>query len=317
MGRNNKEKGALPERIRLFIARDVWRLDPSSFGSRRANAFKYVKVTFLLGRNASRQKIGLRGVALAFFSIMALVPGVALAFAVTNGFGFGEKLEQLLLSYFSQSEELVQVVLGYANNILAVTSNGGFGIITFLSFIWLVFWLMIQVEDAFNYVWKYTVSRPFWKRVGVYVALSLLLPFVIIMFLATALMFTNGNGLVALLVNIPFWNRISGFLSWLIIYAVTAFVLSLMFKFIPAPQVRYGDAFRAALITAVVFCLFQSVYVAAQVAFNRWNSIFGAVAAVPFLMVWLNMSWQIVLYGAELCYAFQYVDNRNSTGNRN
>lgn len=298
------------ERIDKFLKEDIWRLDREAFGKHRRRALKYLQITLFAINNANRKKVGLCGVALAFFSIMAFIPGVALAFAITNGFGFDEKLTDMLLSYFSGQEELVQVILGYANNILSVTSNGLFGVVTFLSFVWLVFWLMIQVENAFNYIWDRTKkSRAFWKRVSVYLALALILPFVIIMFLGTSLMFTNGDGLVSLLVSIPFWDRISDLLSWLILYSVAAFVLSLMFKFIPAAKVRYREALRSAMITAVFFCGFQFVYVAAQIAFNRWNSVFGAVAAIPFLMVWLNVSWQIVLYGAELTFSFQHIDD--------
>lgn len=292
-----------------FLSKDIWQIDRSLFGSHRARALKYLQITLLVCNDVGKQKIGLRGVALAFFSIMALVPGVALAFAITNGFGFDERLEELLLTYFADREDLIHLVLGYAQNILSATSQGGFGIITFISFIWLVFWQMIQVENAFNYVWKAEKSRVLWKRLSVMLALSLLLPFVVIMFLGTALMFTNGGGLVSLLVKIPFWDAISDFMSWLIMYGVTALVLTLMFKFIPAPKVLFREAMRAALVTALFFCAFQFLYVAAQVAFNHWNSVFGAVAAIPFLMVWLNISWQIILYGAELAYAFQHVDD--------
>lgn len=298
------------KKVNKFLKEDIWRLDRETFGKHKRRALKYLQVTLLVINNVGSKKIGLCGVALAFFSIMALIPGVALAFAVTDGFGFDEKLTELLLSYFSDQELLVQMILGYANNILSITSNGIFGVVTFLSFVWLVFWLMIQVENSFNYVWdKAKKSRAFWKRVSVYVALALILPFVIIMFLGTSLMFTNGDGLVSLVVNIPFWDKISDFLSWLIMYGVAVLVLSMMFKFIPSANVKYREALRSALITAIFFCGFQLIYVTAQIAFNRWNSVFGAVAAIPFLMVWLNVSWQIVLYGAELTYSFQHVDD--------
>lgn len=302
------------KRIAQFLTHDIWLLDRTEFSERKSRALKYLQITMLVIDDVGKRKIGLRGVALAFFSIMALVPGVALAFAVTDGFGFADKLQELLLTYFADKADLIQTILGYADNILTATSKGGFGIVTFLSFIWLVFWLMIQVENAFNYVWKAEQSRAFWKRMGFYIALVLLLPFVITMFMATMLMFTNGSGLVSLLVHIPFWDDISDVVSWLIIYGITALVLSLMFKFIPAPKVIYREALRAGLITAVFFVLFQFIYVSAQVAFNRWNSVFGAVAAIPFLMVWLNFSWQIVLYGAELAYAFQHVDEYAGPG---
>lgn len=296
------------ERIRKFLNHDVWNLDRSLLENHKARQLKYLQVTLVMWHDVNKQKIGVFGVALAFFSILALVPGVALAFAVTNGFGFDEKLTELLLNTFPDNINMVMMVLDYAQNILNATSNGGFGVVTFISFIWLVFWLMIQVENAFNYIWKAEKNRVLWKRVSVYFALVLLLPFVCALFLGTALMFSDGYGLISLLVKIPFWDKISWVLSWLIMYAVTTLILTLMFKFIPAPKVDFRAALRSAFIAGVFFCLFQMLYVSAQVAFNRWNSVFGAVAAIPFLMVWLNISWQIILYGTELTYAYQNVD---------
>lgn len=294
-------------KVKEFLKTDVWKLDRSEFGRRGAKAIKYLQVFLITMKDVSNQKIGLRAVSLAFFSIMSLIPCVALAFAVTDGFGLAGKLTDLLLRAFPGNGTMIDTISGYANNIVATASQGGFGIVTFLSFIWLVFWLMIQVENAFNYVWKAEKSRNIWQRIGVYIGIVILLPLVVLMFLTTVLLFNDGYGLVSL-INIPFWDQISTGLSWLLVYGVTAMVLSLMYKFIPSPKVQYTKALQAAFIAALFFCAFQWLYVTTQVAFNRWNTVFGAVAAIPFLMVWLNISWQIVLIGAEVAYAFQHVD---------
>lgn len=294
-----------------FLKSEIWVINPEEFGKKKARATRYLKVFLMTLNTFSNQKVGYRATSLAFFSTIALIPCVALIFAVTKGFGIADKLEELLILNFSAKEDIIKQVLLYANNVIEVTNHGGFGIISFLSFIWLVFWLMIQVEKAFNYVWRVRESRSLIKRISVYFAISFLVPFVLVMFLSTTLMFTQGNGLVSSLVNIPFLDEISAGLSWVITYAGIAIVLTLMYKFIPGSKVDFRRALQAALITAVFFCLFQWIYVETQIFFTRLNGVFGAVSAIPFLMIWLNVSWFIVLFGSELTYAFQHVETYN------
>lgn len=298
-------------RINNFLRSEIWTINPEKFGKKKARATRHLKVFLMTLTTFSNQKVGYIATSLAFFSTIALIPCVALIFAVTQGFGIEDRLEELLLLNFAEKEEIIRQVLKYSNNVIEVTNNGRFGIITFLSFIWLVFWLMIQVEKAFNYVWRVRKSRRLIKRVSVYFAILFLVPFVLVMFLSTTLMFTQGNGLVSTLVTIPFMDKISIGLSWAITYIGIAIILTMMYIFIPGTKVYLKRALQAALITAVMFCLFQWIYVETQIFFTRLNGVFGAVAAIPFLMIWLNTSWFIVLFGSELTYAFQNVETYN------
>lgn len=306
MGRKEKIK-----QLKDFLKSEIWVINPEEFGKRKARTTRHIKVFIMTLTTFSNQKVGYRATSLAFFSTIALIPCVALTFAVTKGFGIGDKLEELLLLNFSAKEDIIRQVLQYANNVIEVTNKGAFGIISFLSFIWLVFWLMIQVEKAFNYVWRVKESRSLIKRISVYFAISFLVPLVLVMFLSTTLMFSQSNGLVSSLVDIPFMDKISAGLSWAITYVGIAIVLTFMYKFIPGTKVNFRRALQAALITAVMFCLFQWIYVETQVFFTRLNGVFGAVAAIPFLMIWLNVSWFIVLFGSELTFAFQHVETYN------
>ncbi|MBQ0095189.1 MAG: YihY/virulence factor BrkB family protein [Bacteroidetes bacterium] len=299
--------------IREFIRTGIWDADLSAYSKFKARVTRHLKVFIITLRTFSNKQVGYRAVALAFFTTIALVPCIALAFAITNGFGIDDDLAKLLLLNYSAQEEIIKTVLQYADNVIGATQRGGFGIVSFLCFIWLVFWLMIQVESNFNYVWGVRVgkTRKIWKRLGAYFMIIILLPFVIIMFLATSLQFSQGNGLMNLLINIPFWDKISDGVRWLLTYGITALVLTLMYKFIPTPKVKFSNAWHSALLTAVLFCIFQWIYVETQIFFNRLNGVFGAVAAIPFLMIWLNVSWFIVLFGNELTYAFHNVETYN------
>lgn len=295
-------------RLFRFISKDIWEIDLNLFGKHRARYGRYLKVLLMTLSTFRNQKVNYRAVALAYFTTMALIPCVAVAFAITSGFGIGDRLEELLLLNFSGREEIIRQILLYANNIISIMENGTFGVVSAISFIWMVFWLMIQVEKAFNYIWEVNISRNIWKRIGAYFAIVLLLPFVIVMFLSTTLLFSHGNGLMSAIFSGPIWQEISEGMTWLVSYGITVLVLTLMYKFIPGAKVKIFRAFQAAIITAIFFCLFQWIYLETQIFFNRLNGVFGALAAIPFLMMWLNFSWFIVLFGVELSYAFQNVE---------
>lgn len=294
-----------------YLKSGIWEENTAEVTPHRAGVIKYLKISLMTFISFSDQKVSYRAVSLAYFSLMALVPFVALAFAVTQGFGIGSKLEELLLLNFSDRADIVKQILQYANNVVQITNQGAFGVVNFLCFIWLVFWMLIQVEEAFNYIWETTQSRNILQRAGTYLIITFLLPFVLVMFLSTTLLFTQGNGIVGSLISIPFLDEISEWFAWGALYIVVVGVLTLMYKFIPSAKVSIKKAFRASLIVAVAFCLFQWIYVEGQISFSRLNGVFGAVAAIPFLMIWLNWSWYIILFGAELTYAFHNVDSFN------
>ena len=100
-------------------------------------------------------------------------------------------------------------------------------------------------------------------------------------------------------------------LTWVLFAAVVTFTFSAMYKFIPNEDVRYGCALIAAVPAAVAFAVMNYLYLETQVLVTRLNAVYGAFAAVPLLMVWINIGWFIILIGAELSYAFQHVDDYN------
>ena len=100
-------------------------------------------------------------------------------------------------------------------------------------------------------------------------------------------------------------------LAWLIFCVVATFTFSAMYKFIPNHDVRYGSALRAAIPAAIAFAVMNYLYLETQVLVTRLNAVYGAFAAVPLFMVWINIGWFIILIGAELSYAFQHVDDYN------
>ena len=296
-------------RVKRFLTEDIWNLDIEDFSRAKARSIKYLKVLIITIKTFSAEKIGFQAVALSFFGTMSVVPFLAVVFAITGGLGLADKLKDLLYEYFNNSQETIDMVLGFANNIIDTAQSSTMGLISALLFLWLVFWMMISVERVFNNVWRVKKSRNLFKRISFYIAILFIAPFVIMLFFSGSIVYTNmlkGIGL-----GVAYFESIASVLAWVLFYIVATLTFSAMYKFIPNYKVLYSNAFRAAAISALAFTVLQYLYLETQLFVTRLNMVYGAVAAIPLFMFWMNFGWFIILFGAELSYAYQHVDSYN------
>ncbi len=296
-------------RLKRFIKDDIWTLELEELSRAKAQFVKYLKVMMITIRTFSAQKIGFQAVALSFFSTMSVVPFMAIAFAVTDGFGLADKLKEFLYGYFDNSQETIDMVLGFAQNIIDTAQTSAMGLVSALLFVWIVIWMMLSVERVFNNVWKVQKSRNLIKRLTVIIAMLFLSPFIMIVFFAGSFVYSHLLEYAGL--DVEELTVFKTILTWLLFGAVATFTFSAMYKFIPNADVKYGKALRASVPAAIAFTLIQYMYLETQVFVTRLNAIYGAFAAVPLFMIWLNIGWYVILIGAELSYAFQHVDNYN------
>lgn len=296
-------------RLKRFFKDDIWTLNHEELSRAKAQFVKYLKVMLITIRTFSSQKIGFQAVALSFFSTMSVVPFIAIAFAVTDGFGLADRLKGFLYAYFDNSQDTINMVLGFAQNIINTAQSSAMGLISALIFVWVVIWMMMSVERVFNNVWQVQKSRNLIKRLTVIFAMLFLSPFILIIFFAGSFLYTHLLDYIGM--DVEELTVFKTILTWLLFASVAAITFSAMYKFIPNAEVKYGNAFRAAVPAAIAFTVMQYMYLETQVFVTRLNAIYGAFAAVPLFMIWLNIGWFIILIGAELSYAFQHVDSYN------
>lgn len=296
-------------RLKRFVNDDIWTLEMEELSKAKARFVKYLKVMMITIRTFSSQKIGFQAVALSFFSTMSVVPFVAIAFAVTDGFGLAGKLTEFLYGYFNNSQETIDMVLGFAQNIINTAQSSAMGLVSALLFVWIVIWMMLSVERVFNNVWQVQKSRNLLKRLTVIFAMLFLSPFVVLVFFTGSFIYSHILEYMGL--NVEEFTVFKTILTWLLFGVFATLTFSAMYKFIPNAKVEYASALRAAIPAGIAFTLMQYMYLETQVFVTRLNAIYGAFAAVPLFMIWLNIGWFIILIGAELSYAFQHVDNYN------
>ena len=296
-------------RLKRFIKDDIWELELEELSKARARFIKYLKVMLITIKTFSSEKIGFQAVALSFFSTMSVIPFVAIVFAITGGFGLADKLKEFLYDYFNNSQQIIDTVLGFAQNIIDTAQSSAVGLVSALLFFWIVIWMMMNVEKVFNNVWKVQKSRNLFRRLSVIIAMLLVSPFIVMVFFGGSFVYSHALGYLGL--NIESFNTFKTILSWSLFGALATFTFSAMYKFIPNAPVDYPNALRAAAYSGIAFTVMQYLYLETQVFVTRLNGIYGAFAAVPLFMIWINIGWFIILIGAELSYAFQHVDSYN------
>ena len=296
-------------RLKNFFRNDIWELNLEELSKARARYVKYAKVALITIKTFSSEKIGFQAVALSFFSTMSVVPFVAITFGITDGFGLGETLKDFLYMYFNNSQQIIDTVLGFAQNIIDTAKSSAMGLVSALLFFWIVVWMMMNVEKVFNNVWRVPKSRKLLKRLSVIRAMLIVSPFVIFVFFAGTVMYSHALSYLGL--DVETFSVIKTILTWVLFAAVATFTFSAMYKFIPNADVKYREALRAAILAGIAFAMMNYLYLETQVMVTRLNGIFGAFAAVPLFMVWINIGWFIILIGSELSYAFQHVDSYN------
>lgn len=296
-------------RLKRFIKDDIWTLELEELSKARARFVKYLKVMMITIKTFSSEKIGFQAVALSFFSTMSVVPFVAIVFAITGGFGLADKLKEFLYGYFNNSQQIIDTVLGFAQNIIDTAQSSAVGLVSALLFVWIVIWMMMNVEKVFNNVWKVQKSRNLFRRLSVIIAMLFVSPFVVMVFFGGSFVYSHALSYIGL--DLETFNTFKTMLSWSLFGVLATFTFSAMYKFIPNAPVDYPNALRAAIYSGVAFTVMQYLYLETQVFVTRLNGIYGAFAAVPLFMVWINIGWFIILIGAELSYAFQHVDSFN------
>lgn len=296
-----------------FFAHDLWTLDFNDLSRyKRSLARRYQEISLSI-KGFTKNRIGREAVALSFFTTMATVPMVAAILFVSNGFGLTQLLSDMLYKSFPTSTDLIGFIVNMANNIVAATEKGAFGWISFISFIWLVFWLMINIEIAFNRIWKVKQQRKIWKRVAVYMTILLMTPFVLLLFLFGWGYYAKFIGILEGKLGV--FTFVTKNIFWLIFYVVAVFALSMMYKFIPHARISYRSALYASLASGAAFVVVQYLYMGTQMMVTRISAVYGVLAFIPLFMVWINICWQIILFGAELSRASQLIEEWEAAEN--
>jgi len=297
------------KRIVRFVTHDMWYLNMQDLSRWKKRGVEDLKTIFVMLKVFGDQKIGFQVTALAYQSMMSVVPFIAIGLYLTNYIGISDQFSAFLYANVS-SQKLIDDLLAASERIISTAESGLFGFISMASFLWILIWLMLTVRRVFNNVWKVQEKRSFFRVLGVGLGVLILSPFVIVLFFSGSVVYSTVLDYIVPS-GLFFSENLKDFLSWALFAGASVLILTAMYKYLPAAPVHTRYAFKAALIAGIGFTAVQYLYLETQVLVAKQNAIYGVLAAIPLFMIWLNLGWTIVLYGAELSYSFQHANHLN------
>ncbi len=255
------------------------------------------KLIFYMVRGMLNHGTLIRSAAMTYYTITSLVPIVAVAFALVKGFGLADTLVGSLYGLFPQYPEVIDYVVSFAENALARTQGGLMASVALLMLFWSVIQLFSAIESAFNNIWEVKTTRSITRQWSDYLAVTLIVPILWIVAYAT------GSHLEDVLRDTWYFNLLSRLLSMLFMWLM----FTLLYLIIPNAKVKFTSALTAGIVAGTIFLLFQWGYVYLQKSMTSYNAIYGSFAALPLFLLWVQISWQILLIGGELSFAFQNI----------
>ncbi len=270
---------------------------------------KQLRILLLATRGFGQDQCPLRASALTFYSILSIVPVVAMAFGIAKGFGFQEMLENQLMEKFSGQEDVMIRVVDFAHSLLENTKGGmivGIGIIVLL---WTVIKLLAHIEGSFNDIWEVKKSRSYGRKFSDYLSIMLISPLLIIMSSSATVFITTKIALITEKVAlIGMFSPMIFFMLKLIPYCLMWILFIFTYILMPNTKVNFSAGFIGGIIAGTIFQAAQLAYILFQVGVAKYNAIYGSFAALPLFLIWMQLSWLIVLFGAEISFSYQYVD---------
>ncbi len=270
---------------------------------------RVLRIILLTFRGFIENKCQLRASSLTFYSLLSIVPVMAMAFGVAKGFGFQRTLEKEIGKVLSAHSEIAGQIMSFANSLLENTRGGLVAGIGFAFLVWTVLKVLSNIEQSFNEIWGVQEPRTWVRKVSDYLSLMFLLPVLfIVSSAATVIVAGQIQAVMGKVSLVGYLAPVIQVLIRLLPLLVIWFMFTLLYIFMPNTHVRIRAALIAGIAAGTAYQVFQVLYVAFQIGVARYNAIYGSFAALPLFLIWLQASWMIVLSGAELSFATQNVD---------
>ncbi len=295
-------------KIKKFLLEDIWRVTDDEVSKKQSLMYNAIKIVTLSVREFTQGRIINKASALTYSTLLAIIPTLAILFAIARGFGFANLLEAQFRSGLGSGEGLqtAEVILSFIDSYLSHAKSGVFVGVGLMMLFYTVLLLTYHMERTFNSIWQVKKPRTLYRKVTDYFSMILLLPLLIMLssgisiFLSTIVKNMEEFALLAPIVK--FFVRLTPFvLTWAMFTA--------LYIFMPNTKVRLKYAFGPGILAGTAFQAFQYLYIGTQLWVSRYNAIYGSFAAIPMFLLWAQISWSICLYGAQLCYVAQNLRN--------
>lgn len=286
-----------------FLTKEI--MSGGSQDGQNSLLYNLIKIIVLSVKFCTKRRLLVQASALSYYSFFAVIPILAFIFAVAKGFGMDEHITQSVVSALSDGTNSanIQLIFSFVDSYLKHAKGGIFVGVGILFLAWSVYNVFLQIEKSFNEIWGVTKGRSISRRLADYFSITLIIPFLIIVssglnvYLSNVIHTTNSDLTVSILKFILYIK------PWLISCCICLFI----YMFIPYTKVNFVNALCSGLLAGCAVIIFKEIYLWSLKWITSYNAIYGSLAAVLILLLFLRILWIIILSGVEISYAAQNI----------
>lgn len=240
--------------------------------------------------------------ALTYSTLLAIVPMLAVVFAIARGFGYNKYIEMWFRELLASQPQVADVIVTFVNSYLIHTKSGIFLGVGLIFMLYTVLMLVNNVEETFNQIWQVNNSRPIIRSFANYLAMFFLFPIIIVISTGLSIfMETVAGKMDDFVILEPIVHKLFSFFPFMLMSLLFIF----LYVYMPNTKVRFSCAIIPGILAGLAMYLLQIAYIHSQLWVTGYNAIYGSFAALPLFMLWVQISWAICLFGAQLTYTNQ------------
>ncbi len=296
-------------RLSHFVKTGIWRIPVRELPPRKHFLVRQARILLLALRGFNDDRCLLRASALTYYSLLSVVPLLAMAFGVSKGFGIEQRLEKQLMRVLPNQREVTERIIAYSHSLLENTQGGIVAGVGVAVLIWAVIRLMGNIEKSFNDIWGVRKGRTFGRKFADYLSLMIIAPLLLVMASSATVLITSQisllTGRMAFLASAG--PLVTGLLK-VMPYGAVWLLFTVLYVLMPNTSVKIRSGLLGGILAGTIYQVVQWIYIKFQIGVSTYGAVYGSFAAVPLFLVWLQTSWLVVLFGAEFSFAEQNVD---------
>lgn len=292
-----------------FIKTDIWRMRLRDHSPRKSFVIRLIRIIALAVRGFNENKCKFKASALTFFSLLSIVPIIAVMFGIAKGFGLQKRVEEQLMADMQSQKEVITKIIDFSNSLLANTNGGVIAGIGVAFLFWTIISVLSNIEQSFNDIWGVVKPRTFSRKCSDYLSTTFVCP-ILLVISGAATVFVSSH-VKAVIAQTPLLHDL-GLAFWLPLkllpYVSLWAAFTFLFAFIPNTKVRFSSALVGGIVAGTILQIVQWAYISFQFGVAQKGAIYGSFAALPLFLIWFQTSWLIVLFGAQVSFAYQNVE---------
>ena len=283
----------------------LWGRDIDDMPGWEAALVSFLRISGAVLRDLSNGLPTLRAMSLVYTTLLSLVPLIAVSFSVLKGFGVHNQIEPMLLQLLAplgeKSTEITEQIIGFVNNMKV----GVLGAVGLFMLLYTVLSLIKKIESAFNFTWRIRKVRSLSDSFTNYLSIIMVGPVLMFTALGISASVRNSDVVMAIGAIEPFGTvlqLISKIVPYLLIIAAFTFV----YKLVPNTLVKIRSAFYGAVVAGVLWETTGRLFAVFVASSTNYTAIYSGFAILIMFMIWLYLSWLILLTGSSIAYYHQH-----------